>query len=87
MKIKFWPVYIALISTSVLAQEVSNPPPAAPIAAPAVAPAPELQPPPAKTNSPAKKPAKKKAAAETIETIETVASPIMNNPTFLILFS
>lgn len=66
MKIKFWSVYVALISTSLLAQQDTNSPAAAPIETPAPAPAvtamPEVKPEPAPAVEPAAKPAKKKAA-------------------------
>ncbi len=90
MKIKFWSVYVALISTSLLAQQDTNSTstpsaaPAAPIEAPA-APAVMSQAPvePASTNAPAAKPAKKKskhakkpaALAREIKTVPLVAGP------------
>jgi len=75
MKIKFCTIYVALISTSLLAQQdtntptppATNPPPAmAPIETPAPAPAvttmPEVKPDAVKTPPPAAHPAKKKVA-------------------------
>jgi uncharacterized protein YgiM (DUF1202 family) len=71
MKIKFLTLYAALISTSLLAQQATNSPSAAPIETPAAAPAvtavPETKSEPAPaaaaTSEPAAKPAKKNAAA------------------------
>jgi uncharacterized protein YgiM (DUF1202 family) len=67
MKMKLWTVCVALISTSLLAQQETNPPPAAPIETPAPAAAatsappaaPEVQPENTATNPPAAKPPKK----------------------------
>ncbi len=73
MKTKFWTVYVALISTSLLAQQDTNSPPAAPAEAPAAAvpatseptntPAPAVAPEtaPATTNAPAAEAPKPKA--------------------------
>jgi len=75
MKIKFWSVYVAMVSTSLLAQQVTNPPPANETPAAPTA-ATNGQPPvsyqwqfngtnvAAATNAPAAKSAKKKAAAK-----------------------
>ena len=52
----------AMLSTSLLAQQATNPTPAAPIAMPAAAPAATLAPATANTNAPAAKTGKKKAA-------------------------
>ncbi len=83
MKMKLWSVYMALISTSLVAQEVTNAPPAAPIEAPAppaaVTPTPEVA-----TNAPAAQPARKKPAAKKsakrapmpeLKTVPLVAGP------------
>ena len=65
MKMKLWSVYVTMISTSLLAQQVTNSPPAGPIETPAPAPVvAEVQPAPAQTNAPAGKPAAKKSAAK-----------------------
>src|SRR5215471_4976384 len=88
MKMKLWTVCVAMISTSLLAQQDSNPPPAAPIETPApaapatAAQAAEAQPTTAATNapapkpekSPAKKPAKHAKAAE-LKTVPLVPGP------------
>jgi len=78
----------AMLSTSLLAQQATNPTPAAPITVPAVAPDATLAPATAKTNAPAartgrKKAAKKKAAARKekparfseLKTVPLVAGP------------
>ena len=57
----------AMLSTSLLAQQATNPTPAAPIAMPAPAPAATLAPATAKTNAPAAKAGKKKAAKKKAE--------------------
>ena len=57
----------AMLSTSLLAQQATNPTPAAPIAMPAAAPAATLTPATAKTNAPAAKAGKKKAAKKKVE--------------------
>jgi uncharacterized protein YgiM (DUF1202 family) len=57
----------AMLSTSLLAQQATNPTPAAPIAMPAPAPAATLAPATAKTNAPAAKSVKKKAAKKKAE--------------------
>jgi uncharacterized protein YgiM (DUF1202 family) len=89
MKTKLWTVCVAMISTSLLAQQETNPPPAAPIetpapaaAAPAPASAPEVQPESAPTNAPAarpanksKKPAAKHASAAELRSVPLVAGP------------
>jgi uncharacterized protein YgiM (DUF1202 family) len=63
MKMKLWSVYVTMLSTSLLAQQATNSPPAAPIETPAAAPAvmaaPEVQ-----TNAPAAKPPKKKSVSK-----------------------
>ena len=64
MNMKLWSVCVALVSTSLMAQEMTNPPPTTtvtepPAVAPAMAPAT-----PALTNAPAVKASRKKAAAK-----------------------
>jgi uncharacterized protein YgiM (DUF1202 family) len=88
MKIKFWSVYVALISTSLLAQPDTNSPAATPIETPAAAPAvtamPEVKPAPAV--EPAAKPAKKKAAPRqtakkpTVRPSELRTTPLVAGP-------
>jgi uncharacterized protein YgiM (DUF1202 family) len=56
-----------MLSTSLLAQQATNPPPAAPIATPAAAPAATITPAAATTNVPAAKAVKKKAAKKRAE--------------------
>jgi uncharacterized protein YgiM (DUF1202 family) len=56
-----------MLSTSLLAQQATNPPPAAPIATPAAAPAATIAPAAATTNVPAAKAVKKKAAKKKAE--------------------
>jgi uncharacterized protein YgiM (DUF1202 family) len=56
-----------MLSTSLLAQQATNPPPSAPIATPAAAPAATIAPATAKTNAPAAKAGKKKAAKKKAE--------------------
>lgn len=63
MKMKLWSIYLTMISTSLLAQQVTNPPPAAPVETPAASPAMTAAAPEA-ANAPAAKPAKKKSAAK-----------------------
>jgi len=67
MKNNYWLILGAMLSTSLMAQQATNPPPAAPIAAPAPAPAAELTPAPAKTNAPAAHAGKKKAPKKKAE--------------------
>ena len=62
MKINYWLIIGAMLSTSLLAQPAPSPAPPAPVPAAPATPAPTLVPAPAKTNAPAAKPAKKKAA-------------------------
>jgi len=69
MKNNWWFILGAVLSTSLLAQQATNPTPSAPIETPAAAPAATLTPAPAKTNAPvaksgAKKSGKKKAVAK-----------------------
>ena len=61
MKKNCWLILGAMLSTSVLAQQATNPAPSAPIETPAAAPAATLAPATAKTNAPAAKAGKKKA--------------------------
>ena len=62
MKNNCWLILGAMLSTSLLAQQATNPTPSAPIETPAAAPAATLAPATAKTNAPAAKAGKKKAA-------------------------
>jgi uncharacterized protein YgiM (DUF1202 family) len=61
MKNNCWLILGAMLSTSLLAQQATNPPPSAPIETPAAAPAATLTPTTAKTNAPVAKAGKKKA--------------------------
>ena len=58
MKLNFWLLCGTMLSTGLLAQQVTNPPPAAPLETPAAASS------ASGTNAPAAKPAKKKAASK-----------------------
>lgn len=62
MKMNYWLIIGAMLSTSLLAQPAPSPALPAPVPAAPATPAPILVPAPAKTNAPAAKPAKKKAA-------------------------
>src|SRR5512137_228765 len=62
MKYNCWLILGTMLSTSLLAQQATNPTPSAPIQTPAAAPAATLAPATATTNVPAAKAAKKKAA-------------------------
>ena len=62
MKNNCWLILGMMLSTSLLAQQATNPAPAAPIEMPAAAPAATIAPATATTNPPAAKVAKKKAA-------------------------
>jgi uncharacterized protein YgiM (DUF1202 family) len=64
MKNNCWLILGAMLSTSLLAQQATNPPPPAPIATPAPAPAATLAPAAAKTNAPPAKAGKKKSAKQ-----------------------
>lgn len=82
MKTNCWLILGAILSTSLLAQQATNPPPAAPTAE---APAATLAPAPARTNvpetkaekkkAPKKKAPKKKAAAAELKTVPLVPGP------------
>ena len=61
MKNNCWLILGMMLSTSLLAQQATNPAPSAPIEMPAAAPAATIVPATAKTNAPAAKAAKKKA--------------------------
>ena len=61
MKKNCWLILGAMLSTSLLAQQATNPTPSAPIETPAAAPAATLAPATAKTNAPAAKAGKKKS--------------------------
>jgi hypothetical protein len=61
MKTNYWLIIGIMLSTGLLAQQATNPAPAAPTAATPATPAPTLAPAPAATNAPAAKQAKKKA--------------------------
>jgi SH3-like domain-containing protein len=67
MKYNYWLILGAMLTTSLLAQQATNPPPAAPMAAPAPAPAAMVAPATAKTNAPAAKAVKKKSAKKKAE--------------------
>lgn len=75
----FWLLFGAMLSTSVLAQQVTNAPPGAPIATPEAAPAAGVTNAPAAKNhksTPAKKTTKKKpAAAAELKTVPLVPGP------------
>ncbi len=64
MKKNCWVILGVVLSTSLLAQQATNPTPSAPIQTPAAAPAAKLAPAAAKTNAPATTAVKKKAAAK-----------------------
>jgi len=68
MKNNCWLILGMMLSTSVLAQQATNRPAAAPIATPAAAPAATLAPAGTKTNAPAAKAGKKKAPKKKAET-------------------
>ena len=61
MRMNYWLILGTMLSTSLLAQQATNPAPAAPIETPAAAPVATLAPAPAKTNAPAAKSGKKKS--------------------------
>jgi uncharacterized protein YgiM (DUF1202 family) len=67
MKMNYWLILGTMLSTSLLAQQATNPTPAAPIETPAAAPAATLAPATAKTNAPAAKAGKKKSAKKKSE--------------------
>ncbi len=67
MKYNCWLIFGAMLSTSLLAQQVTNSPPSAPIATPAAAPAAKLAPAAATKSAPAAKTGKKKAAKKKAE--------------------
>src|ERR1039457_3637474 len=67
MKNNYWLILGAMLSTSLLAQQATNPPPSAPIAIPVAAPAATIASATAKTNAPAVKAGKKKAAKKKAE--------------------
>jgi uncharacterized protein YgiM (DUF1202 family) len=67
MKNNCWLLLGVMLSTSLLAQQATNPPSAAPIATPAAAPAATIAPATPKTNAPAVKAGKKKAAKKKAE--------------------
>jgi uncharacterized protein YgiM (DUF1202 family) len=67
MKYNYWLILGAMLSTSLLAQQATNPPPAAPIATPAAAPTAKVAPATAKTNAPSAKAVKKKSAKKKAE--------------------
>src|ERR1039458_9559125 len=86
MKKNCWLILGAMLSTSLLAQQATNPPPSAPIETPAAAPAATLAPTTAKTNTPVAKAgkkkagkkkgvAKKKAPAPVLKTVPLVPGP------------
>ena len=67
MKKNCWLILGAMLSTSLLAQQATNPAPSAPIETPAAAPAATLAPATAKTNAPVAKTGKKKAGNKKAE--------------------
>jgi uncharacterized protein YraI len=67
MKKNCWLILGVMLSTSLLAQQATNPAPSAPIETPAAAPAATLAPAAAKTNAPAAKTGKKKAGKKKAE--------------------
>jgi uncharacterized protein YraI len=67
MKKNCWLIVGAMLSTSLLAQQATNPAPSAPIQTPAAAPAATLAPAAANTNAPAAKAGKKKAGKKKAE--------------------
>ena len=73
MKLNCWLIFGAMLSTSLLAQQATNPPPAPPIETPAAAPAITESAAPASTNAPAAKPAKKKSAGKKKSSQKSVA--------------
>ena len=88
MKYTCWLVLGTMLSTSLMAQQATNPAPSAPIQMPAAAPAATLAPAPAKTNAPAAKAvkpkaakkkavAKKKEALPELRTVPLVAGPAL----------
>jgi len=66
MKYTCWLILGTTLSTSLLAQQATNPPPPAPIETPAAAPAATLAPGSAKTNAPAHKAGKKKSGKKKV---------------------
>jgi uncharacterized protein YgiM (DUF1202 family) len=68
MKMKLWSVLTVMVTTSLLAQPATTPPPAIEKPAPAPTIAPPVQPEPAQTTAPAAKPAKKKSGAKKLPT-------------------
>ena len=81
MKNNCWLILGAMLSTSLLAQQATNPPVSAPIATPEAAPAATVAPATAKTTAPAAKAVKKKAVAKKkapvleLRTVPLVAGP------------
>jgi uncharacterized protein YgiM (DUF1202 family) len=69
-----------MLSTSLLAQQATNPPPAAPIANPAAAPAATIAPATAKTNAPAVKAGKKKAGKKKAEKAPEKKAAVSKKP-------
>ena len=67
MKNNYWLILGAMLSTNLLAQQATNPPPSAPIVTPGAAPAATVAPATAKTNAPAAKAVKKKSAKKKAE--------------------
>ena len=67
MKKNCWLILGAMLSTSLLAQQATNPTPSAPIETPAAAPAATLAPAAANTNAPAAKAGKKKSGKKKSE--------------------
>ena len=76
MKLNFWLILATTLSTGLMAQQVTNPPPAAPLQAPASGTnAPATQPGKKKTTSKKKAAPKKKVAGADLKTVPLVAGP------------
>jgi uncharacterized protein YgiM (DUF1202 family) len=77
MKNNCWLILGAMLSTSLLAQQATNPTPSAPIETPAAAPAATLAPTTAKTNAPAAKAGKKKAGKKKAVAKKKAPAPVL----------
>src|SRR5690348_17189497 len=87
MKLNFWLIFATTLSTGLMAQQVTNPPPAAPLETPSSAPmatnasaasgtnAPATQAGKKKTTSKKKAAPKKKVAGADLKTVPLVAGP------------
>jgi uncharacterized protein YgiM (DUF1202 family) len=74
MKLNYWLIIGAMLSTSLLAQPTTNTPPAAPATSVPATPAPTLTPAPAETNAPAKATKKKSAKKKSGKSSEKQAA-------------